>query len=1279
MKQMLLVLLGLLVLVSAAEAETTYFNELGLGWSTKSGYYLTNYNSISPTYLRFAVGYVYVQVPYPGHNRLILDMSGNQVEAVYAVNCSLSGACTTTTCAGALSCPSGGHGFLCSANCSSNVGIYSLDFTTGSYNFLYLETSYVENVDTDYSARTYAAGSTYTVPVLNRYFSGILGLTDMGLAVVMDGERVVTLVPEENNITPACNLAGGVQAFEAYNLNNSDVTQFSQYYYYANITAMPDLDIPYFFPEQINVSSGGTGIFSFGVSASTPAAVDCVSWYVHNPGNTTPAYPVKYNCSGGGYTYSFNTTSKPAGIYTVQAQLEDYTCNRYPTMTWYLTVSTSTGIITGSVLENVTGGWGTSVGATITAYSDGFIRGTTTTDSYGNYVLNDLPYGTYTIVGSKPDFTSDSRTVMLSGSFAPAEPLYLSKTGSSTGSLSVSVYNSVDGSQVHSYSAILEMYPSYFPVAIMNGNSVSTVFFGVTGTADTVSGNSVTFTNVPLDYFYSVYVNKTGYTAATSDAGLGWVSSSSSPSIRVDLVPDVAPTTTTSTTLPTTSGSFTVNVYDAITNAQAHSYSAVLYGFSPTYMAFASVGGNSLLSSAYGVGATVDTVSGNSVSFTSIPAGSYQVCVNLTGYSVSCSSTRSVSSGGSVTANLYLTPTNTTPISDTSLTVCTPGFGRVSVGDYKQICVVYQRNGVSISGATCTFTGLSIAPSSGSLNYWDYYSYRGTQENSVIILNTSTTGSYSVTCSAPGYTPMAVGESFTIYGGTPGTSNYSKMVWVSTPDVVQIGYTATFSAYFRDSMDGGIRGAACQACFFDWGYFNLPSCFNMGESSGGKYYFSRTFDTVGSYPYYVNCTKGGYEPASTVSVANKSISVYSSTPPTSLVTHCFNGVVDPTESDVDCGGGDCLGCQIMRKCRINSDCMTNYCGLGVCRAQDCNDGIQSGDEMGVDCGGSCNKSCACFVNWDCVSPGDTGQYSCHGVSCMRDTCAVGATSNCTSMLWADGGYPPYYTRDRYCDVADGVCVWNDSSKYSIVSFAQVFYNDSGKSVPVATCEEGTHGFTAKFSTTNTIYYYVHDVSSGSDTPLTSFGSGRRIDSLLPELCEIAPGTDCAASIVEFNFAAPSGGGDVWVGRDIITCREKFKLNASSVKVSGVGSVLINSTRSMNCKYRASITDTWTNVSGAASKAIILYNVSTTEKYYFVCNSSYGEIATATYVGNDAFRLAGASWNMISVIGGAVFTGATGGTFEWVPYYIIPIGLFIILGIPTLAIFGYFAYHKIKNA
>jgi hypothetical protein len=78
---------------------------------------------------------------------------------------------------------------------------------------------------------------------------------------------------------------------------------------------------------------------------------------------------------------------------------------------------------------------------------------------------------------------------------------------------------------------------------------------------------------------------------------------------------------------------------------------------------------------------------------------------------------------------------------------------------------------------------------------------------------------------------------------------------------------------------------------------------------------------------------------------------------------CANELLDPGESDVDCGG-ECEPCNNGDSCFVNENCASNSCvgatreshddaEAGVCRAPTCSDDALNSDEEGIDCGGSC--------------------------------------------------------------------------------------------------------------------------------------------------------------------------------------------------------------------------------------------------------------------------------------------------------------------------------------
>jgi hypothetical protein len=159
--------------------------------------------------------------------------------------------------------------------------------------------------------------------------------------------------------------------------------------------------------------------------------------------------------------------------------------------------------------------------------------------------------------------------------------------------------------------------------------------------------------------------------------------------------------------------------------------------------------------------------------------------------------------------------------------------------------------------------------------------------------------------------------------------------------------------------------------------------------------------------------------------------------------HCVNGMVDGSESAVDCGGADCAGCAQGQSCTTGDDCETGYCADGVCcdgacggvcescvmattgqpdgechliaqgtdpedecsladvcnGAGDCQctDGQQNFGESDVDCGGANCPGCA--TGQTCDDNGDCASSHCVDGICCNTACG----GLCESCLAADTG------------------------------------------------------------------------------------------------------------------------------------------------------------------------------------------------------------------------------------------------------------------------------------
>ncbi len=90
---------------------------------------------------------------------------------------------------------------------------------------------------------------------------------------------------------------------------------------------------------------------------------------------------------------------------------------------------------------------------------------------------------------------------------------------------------------------------------------------------------------------------------------------------------------------------------------------------------------------------------------------------------------------------------------------------------------------------------------------------------------------------------------------------------------------------------------------------------------------------------------------------------------------CFDGVENGSESDVDCGGPDCPGCENGDACVDFGDCVSQFCDNFLC--------APCGDD------GDCQSTDFCDSADNCVAKGDPGDSCGAPNECLSDECADG--------------------------------------------------------------------------------------------------------------------------------------------------------------------------------------------------------------------------------------------------------------------------------------------------
>ncbi|MEM6295589.1 MAG: hypothetical protein AAGA54_30225, partial [Myxococcota bacterium] len=132
---------------------------------------------------------------------------------------------------------------------------------------------------------------------------------------------------------------------------------------------------------------------------------------------------------------------------------------------------------------------------------------------------------------------------------------------------------------------------------------------------------------------------------------------------------------------------------------------------------------------------------------------------------------------------------------------------------------------------------------------------------------------------------------------------------------------------------------------------------------------------------------------------------------------CSDGVQNGDETDEDCGGSCGATCDDGESCEDGGDCVSGVCDgtSDTCVAPACDDGVQNGDETGLDCGGSCGATCdtgeSCDDANDCLSAGCDGG-ACNpplSVVITPNACADAAGGAISYTATASGGTGGPYT------------------------------------------------------------------------------------------------------------------------------------------------------------------------------------------------------------------------------------------------------------------------------
>ena len=205
----------------------------------------------------------------------------------------------------------------------------------------------------------------------------------------------------------------------------------------------------------------------------------------------------------------------------------------------------------------------------------------------------------------------------------------------------------------------------------------------------------------------------------------------------------------------------------------------------------------------------------------------------------------------------------------------------------------------------------------------------------------------------------------------------------------------------------------------------------------------------------------------------------------------------------------------------------NFCVSGVGPQPTCNDGIQNGDETGIDCGGSCE---ACATCDDGIQNGDETGIDCGGscAPCETGPCTYGVVNNATFEggwgIWNDGGSDCRRSRQDRAYANGTFCVrLQDNTSTSVT------YTDN---LNLAGYEELTVSFrfTAESMETGKDFWLQISTNGGASfTTVASYFSGSDFVNGPVYTSEVVvPGPFTSSTVVQFRSDGGNNGDRVYL-------------------------------------------------------------------------------------------------------------------------------------------------------
>ncbi|MBE3087134.1 MAG: carboxypeptidase regulatory-like domain-containing protein [Bacteroidetes bacterium] len=546
------VFMGLMMIAGMASAYDSTFDDLGLGFASGYCAFSTSPNS----YDCIGTQPFLFNVKYPGNVSMSIDLfgvytSGSLVWYIRGLNGTVWVEC------GDYAYSSGSN--IINASCYSNQGIYAMGCKTGCYSThaqIRSSTSTITYVGSpDYFIRSYTAGSSYIIPMVNRYYPQI---TTMSFSDPVYGSPIyatnTTSLGDYGGYyyTPfraACDIPSGIESATVFNVAPLDLT-YQSFPISLNMTAIQSLNFTSFSdaPSTSIIANPGVA-HNFSFTINHPEGVTGVSWFLDGGMVST----------GNAYNTAYMFNQSITGVYNLEVFVDDTNCGRSIYAQWYINVGQLINLI--GTIRDVNSNLPIQYANVILQSVPLSYLSSSLTDSVGGYSFSGLAAGNYNLTVGADGYNSYNTSFALAYGSQNTTTYRKDYSLAATYSIGDWTLQAIDHDTLGGVSGYnLTLYWSGVKVLeVRDGVQVYKAYYYYFNTTYTGSSFDAYITQIPIGYTYTAKIDKVGYVGWPSFASPAVISRTFTvlnPSYVDPVYLKTTATTTTTTpsttTLPTT-------------------------------------------------------------------------------------------------------------------------------------------------------------------------------------------------------------------------------------------------------------------------------------------------------------------------------------------------------------------------------------------------------------------------------------------------------------------------------------------------------------------------------------------------------------------------------------------------------------------------------------------------------------------------------------------------------------------------------------------------------